>query len=77
MVGRFRPAGGWTLDDLADRMGGNVDVNRCTLDIMTLRDPRMNLGQETADALGRAFGTGPEVWLNLDAAWLAGATRCN
>lgn len=62
-------ARGWSLDELAERMGGDSKTNRCVLDLLTLRDPRCFLDRETADGLSRAFGTGWELWMNLDASW--------
>lgn len=62
-------ARGWTLRDLAERMGGDTDLNHCTLDLMTTRDKRLRMDLETATKLGVAFGTGPEVWMNLDKMW--------
>ena len=60
----------WRVRDLALRMGGDVDVNHCTLDFLMLAPrPGYPLGTEMAGKLAQAFGTTPELWLNLDAAW--------
>ena len=62
-------ARGWDWTELASRMGESLDVNRCTLDILQINDPRIHLGEATAAKLARAFGSDPQTWLNLDAAW--------
>ena len=60
----------WTHEELAERMGGNVSVNLLKLDILQhMRDPRLVVGQRTADKLALAFGNNAETWLRLDAAW--------
>lgn len=44
-----------------------VAINLATLDFMeSVRDPAMFLGQETADALARAFGVSAQMFINLD-----------
>lgn len=67
-------ARGWTSRDLAERMGGDVDVNHCTIDL-TLVAARSNPGheirratidRETAEAWAKVFGTNAETWMNLD-----------
>lgn len=63
-------ARGWTLDDLVDHMPGDWNENRCAMDlVMYSDDPEILLGQEMADALGAAFGTNPQIWMNLDLAY--------
>lgn len=62
-------ARGWTRRDLAERMGGDAGHNELTLQLLELRDPNVFLGDKSALAIGRAFGTGHEVWLNLDNSW--------
>lgn len=62
-------ARGWTRRDLSERMGGDPNVEELALQIIELRDPNVFLGQSGAEALGRAFGTGAEVWANLDNTW--------
>ena len=62
---------GWTLDDLAARMGGEFEVNRLTLDFLEHSKEELGIvmGIETSEALGRAFGTSPEFWMNLQTAY--------
>ena len=65
----------WDWDELARRMGEDVDVDRYTLDILQLNDPRIHLGKATAAKLEKAFGIRAQTWLNLDRArreWKAG-----
>lgn len=65
-------ARGWTPRDLAERMGGEVDVNELTIELHIAcgeSHPDAYMGQETADGLARAFGTSAELWMNLDAAY--------
>lgn len=59
----------WTVDELAMRMGGDFAVTRLSLDFLETREPGIVIGEESAAALGRAFGTSPEFWLNLDKQW--------
>lgn len=54
---------GWKPSDLADILGvGRAEVSN-------LLSGRTSISPETAKALGDAFGTGAEVWLNLLAAY--------
>jgi HTH-type transcriptional regulator/antitoxin HigA len=65
-------ARGWTLDDLASRMGNDVGINRLTLDMYFVvgpTDKNLLIGQETADQLGAAFDVSPQFFLNLKSAW--------
>jgi plasmid maintenance system antidote protein VapI len=62
-------ARGWSRRDLAERMGGEPNHEELALQLLELRDPDVFLGEESARALGRAFGTGPEIWANLDSTW--------
>ncbi|MGH6981446.1 MAG: helix-turn-helix transcriptional regulator [Stellaceae bacterium] len=65
-------ARGWTLDDLALRMGGDFGLQRFALDFyMTVHDKHLLLGADGERDLARAFGTSPEFWHNLEAAWRA------
>lgn len=63
----------WSLDDLALRMGPPEDfgINRLTLDFLLVMDPQEGLlvGEETSERLGKAFGTSPDFFLNLDKEW--------
>jgi plasmid maintenance system antidote protein VapI len=66
-------ARGWTTADLAERMGDTYKeraIWELTLDLLIVCGDRPDilLGQETADALGKAFGTSGEFWSNLHAA---------
>ena len=63
-------ARGWSPSDLADILGYERNV---ISDILT---GRRSVSPEMAKALGDAFGTGAQVWLNLQAAYrLATSTR--
>lgn len=63
-------ARGWTREELAIRMGGDSRVNLCTMEFLEhLDDPRVKLGRRFAEGLSRAFGTGAEVWMNIDASY--------
>lgn len=61
---------GWTRRELAERMGGDVDVNHCALDlVIELESTEMELGEDMAAGLERAFGASAQFWLNADKAW--------
>ena len=63
-------ARGWTTADLAERMGDRVAINQLAVEMLiTVKDKGCMVGEPTAKALARAFGTSPEYWLNLDRAW--------
>lgn len=65
-------ARGWTVEELAQRMGGQRQYAMnllCVQMIIAVHDTGLILDDETAAGLSRAFGTSKEVWLNLDAAW--------
>lgn len=64
-------ARGWTLWDLAFRMGPDAPLEKLGLDFYFLCDPGIRLGDDGAAALGRAFGVSPEYFLNLERMWLA------
>ena len=66
-------ARGWTWRDLAERMGGDPDHEELAFNFLRIRDPGVFLGDEGAAAIGRAFGTGPEIWTNLDNTWRTAA----
>ena len=57
---------GWTLEDLATRMGGDDDVNLLTLELLDIQERGMFLGEETAKSLATVFGTSVELWLGMD-----------
>lgn len=63
-------ARGWDRWELARRMGGDAPHNVLSLEFLELQNPHCRLGDEGAKQLARAFGTGPEVWLNLEKSWL-------
>jgi hypothetical protein len=61
----------WTLArhmsaDQSDEALGRIKL---ALELLELRDPDMLIGEEVAAGLARAFGTGSEIWLNLDKTW--------
>lgn len=65
---------GWTVRELAERMGGNPAINELSVELaLHVRDPRAFVGPKMADGLARAFGTSAQLWLNLDRAWRLGA----
>lgn len=63
----------WTTQDLAERMGGNLLIDRIALDMLILIPSRnMLVGEDMARRLGAAFGTSAEYWLNLCASYRRG-----
>ncbi len=56
-------ARGWTQGDLAEITG----IDRAALNLIL--NGRRQLTPETAASIGEAFGTGAEVWLNLESAY--------
>ncbi len=63
-------ARGWTIRELAERMGGNVDENHCCLELLIYAPMKnMILDDETAAQIGAAFGTSAKLWINLDRSW--------
>jgi HTH-type transcriptional regulator/antitoxin HigA len=61
-------ARGWTQTDLARVLGRPLQF------VNALCNGRKLITAETAWGLGQAFGTGPEVWLNLQSTyqlWIA------
>ena len=60
---------GWTQVELAEILGRPVQlVNEIILG-------KRGITPETARGLGEAFGTGAQLWLNLDSAWQLYKTR--
>ena len=53
-------ARGWTQNDLARVIGRPLQT------VNQIVNGRKRITAETAKELGLAFGTGPEVWLNLE-----------
>lgn len=63
-------ARGWTLDELAFRMGGRFGVTRLALDfLIEVPSKHVILGDQAA-GLARAFGTSERMWQNIHDAWL-------
>ena len=59
----FLDGRGWTEADLADALAWPAQrVNQ-------LVRGECGITESTAEGLASAFGTTPELWLNLDAAW--------
>lgn len=61
----------WTLVrrmsvDQSDEALGRIKL---ALELLELREPDMLIGEEVAAGLARAFGTGQEIWLNMDKTW--------
>lgn len=66
-------ARGWSVGDVASRMASGYHARAVWTLTMELllhcSDTDMTIAGETADALGRAFGTSPELWINLNASY--------
>lgn len=59
---------GWTLDDLKRESG--ADAAGClSLDMIQLRDPRLILGERTADLLAKVFDKPADFWVSFDESW--------
>lgn len=56
-------ARGWTQADLAEILGRPIQL------VNEVISAKRSITAETARGLGDAFDTGPEVWMNLDAAY--------
>jgi HTH-type transcriptional regulator / antitoxin HigA len=54
---------GWTQGDLAAIIGRPIQV------VNELIAGKKAITADTARALGEAFGTGPEFWMNLESSW--------
>lgn len=65
----------WDLYDLAKAMGGDFSFTHASLEFLMLGDPDIVLDAETAERIGRAFGTSGQIWLNLNAAHRAFCAR--
>ena len=69
-------ARGWTRAMLAFAMDpNNTEVWLCALELYSTQTPGLLLGEEGAQRLGTAFGTGCEIWANLDQMWQATEIR--
>lgn len=54
---------GWTQGDLARILGRPLQA------VNEIINGRKRITAETAKAIGLAFGSGPEIWLNLEMAY--------
>lgn len=52
-------ARGWSASQFAETLGRSVESTSAIL------EDRTEITAEIADDIGRALGTGPELWLNL------------
>jgi len=69
-------ARGWTLDDLAIRMGGDRATMRAALDLyISVHSPDLALGQ-IADALASAFGIPADHFTALERDYWAWVKAC-
>lgn len=65
-------ARGWSVEELAHRMGGGRDYGinlLCAQMTIAVHDANLLLDRETAEGFARAFDVSPEMFINLDAAW--------
>ena len=60
---------GWTQGDLADILGRPVQA------VSEIVSAKKAITPETAQGLGEAFGTGPELWLSLESTYRLSLTR--
>ena len=66
-------ARGWSLDDLAVRMGGDFGFNRLILDLYMFvgpNEPGVRMGIDGAAQLALAFDVTSSYFLNLEEMWL-------
>ena len=62
-------ARGWSVRDLAERMGGNAASNEVAVHILIdVDDEGVLLGEETAQQLSLAFGVSAQFFIALDKA---------
>jgi plasmid maintenance system antidote protein VapI len=66
----------WSVGDLASKMGYKTDkeygVDHLTVQMilaLSAKDVTCTIGKPTMEKLAQAFGTSPELFVNLDAAW--------
>lgn len=65
-------ARGWQPTDVAARMGGDPIRNLLEVELyLAVQDPRLRLGDDGAARLARAFDVSPDLFLNLETAWLS------
>lgn len=62
----------WDFVALLDATGTNRETDEAVLSVCCDNAP---ITPEVAAALGRAFGTGPEVWINLNSMWQASVAQ--
>jgi plasmid maintenance system antidote protein VapI len=70
-------ARGWTVDELAEKMGYDPLLAGLAIDMYLAvgpDEPGIRLAG-MAGGLARAFGTSPELWTNLEAVWLRAKER--
>ena len=61
----------WPIEELAIRMGGGYGKNLlCVKLIIAVQNKNLRLDNETVNGLSRAFGVSPEIFTNLETAWL-------
>lgn len=64
---------GWTIRDLALRMGGDwneVGHNQLALEMyFEVHDKSIIIGKVLAKGLSKAFGVSPQLFINADEAW--------
>lgn len=64
-------ARGWSVGELAARMGGSPKLNELTIEILIhAPSPDILLDDATASQLSHAFGTSKDLWLNLQQSYL-------
>lgn len=68
-------ARGWDMWQLAVRMCPDPVTEetvlriKLSLEFLETKSPGLIVGEESAEQLARAFGTGKQIWLNLDKTW--------
>jgi plasmid maintenance system antidote protein VapI len=65
---------GWTIEDLAARMGPShpTEVHLLALELLRdYREPDVKIEGSMANSLSHAFGTSPDLFVNLHANWLS------
>lgn len=73
-IGDEMQARGWSSHDMAARMGdGDPATWALTVELLVAcsDDPAVTLDVDTAQRIGRAFGTSADLWLNLHRTYLA------
>lgn len=62
-------ARGWSETDLVSRMGYDPEIAFYELVAIRLQSRNVFLELDTAEGLANAFGTSPDLWMRIDAAW--------